>query len=125
MPSWIILVPVALGVLAIVGAVGAGLLSRRRINRLPPEQRRIAMAKAQSNYDMLRFGSINGALVCPHCQQRGHVRTMAVKRKAGISGAKATGALLTGGVSVLATGLSRKQSVTQARCDACTSIWAF
>ena len=38
------------------------------------------------------------------------------KIRRGISGAKATGAVLTGGVSVLATGLSRNERTTQAHC---------
>jgi len=36
-----------------------------------------------------------------------------VKAKQGISGGKATGAILTGGVSLLATGLSRKANLTR------------
>jgi len=70
-------------------------------------------------------GKRNPALVCPHCQERGKIRTKAVKKKAGISGGKATAAVLTGGVSVLATGLSRKEALTQAHCDNCSSTWVF
>ena len=72
-----------------------------------------------------QFGHINPALHCPHCQTQGLVRAKSITRKAGVSGAKATGALLTGGVSLLATGLSRKESVTQAHCDNCGSTWTF
>lgn len=49
----------------------------------------------------------------------------AVTRKKGVSGAKATGALMTGGVSLLATGLSRKEGLTQAHCEKCGSTWDF
>jgi hypothetical protein len=52
-----------------------------------------------------------------------HAKT--VKAKKGISGGKAAGAILTGGLSLLATGLSRKESMTQAHCDACGSTWHF
>jgi hypothetical protein len=45
--------------------------------------------------------------------------------KKGISGGKATGALLTGGVSILASGLSRKEKVTEARCANCRQTWHF
>jgi hypothetical protein len=45
--------------------------------------------------------------------------------KQGISGGKATGAVLTMGVSMLATGLSRKQKVTKANCKNCASEWVF
>ncbi len=37
--------------------------------------------------------------------------------KRGVSGGKATGALITGGLSIFATGLSRKQDVVEARCS--------
>ena len=72
-----------------------------------------------------QWGIENPALICPHCQTKGQVRTKHVERKAGISGAKATGALLTGGLSLLATGLSRKQGCTQAHCGKCSSTWDF
>jgi hypothetical protein len=51
--------------------------------------------------------------------------TKRLKAKKGISGAKATGALLTGGLSILATGLSRKEWVTDAKCKNCKSRWQF
>lgn len=71
------------------------------------------------------YGPVNPALVCPHCQKEGRVRTKEVKLKQGISGGKATAALLTGGISILGTGLSRKQKTTQAHCDNCNSTWHF
>jgi hypothetical protein len=71
------------------------------------------------------YGYRNSRVVCHGCQQTGYVRTKLVRRKMGISGAKATGAILTGGLSLLATGLSRKESVTQAKCDACDCGWDF
>lgn len=64
-------------------------------------------------------------MICPHCHTKGSVRTRSVKRKAGISGGKATAALLTGGFSILATGLSRKNKVTEARCTNCKAKWTF
>jgi hypothetical protein len=72
-----------------------------------------------------QWGSINLAYICPHCQTKGFVRTMPVKRKKGVSGAKVTGALLTAGVSIFATGLSRKEGMTQAHCENCNSTWDF
>lgn len=64
-------------------------------------------------------------IVCPHCKTKGTVvrRNATVKR--GISGGKATGALLTGGVSMLFTGLSRKQKVQQAMCTFCQTSWTI
>lgn len=66
-----------------------------------------------------------GAMVCPHCQTRGTVTTQPVKVKRGVSGGKLTGALLTGGLSMLGTGLSRKERVTQASCSNCGASWSF
>jgi uncharacterized protein HemX len=71
------------------------------------------------------YGSTSPAMICPHCQTKGQVRTKKVTQKKGISGSKATGAVLTGGISVLATGLSRKEDATQAHCDKCDSTWHF
>jgi DNA-directed RNA polymerase subunit RPC12/RpoP len=63
------------------------------------------------------------SIVCQHCQTRGYVTSRRVVRKRGISGGKATGALFTGGASMLATGLSRKQWVTHMRCASCGTEW--
>jgi hypothetical protein len=64
-------------------------------------------------------------MVCPHCQTRGMVNTKQVKVKQGISGGKATGAVLTAGFSILATGLSRKQKLTEAHCNSYGATWHF
>lgn len=69
--------------------------------------------------------SLNPQAVCPHCGKRGCVATKRAKAKKGLSGAKATGAILTGGLSILATGLSRKEWVTDAKCKHCRSQWIF
>lgn len=71
------------------------------------------------------YGPLSPRVVCPHCGAAGHVRMKQVKAKQGISGGKATGAILTGGVSLLATGLSRKQKLTEARCGSCLTVWRF
>lgn len=65
------------------------------------------------------------AMTCPHCQTRGSVRTKSITQKKGISGGKATAAILTGGVSMLATGLSRKEPGTEAHCSHCGATWRF
>jgi hypothetical protein len=64
-------------------------------------------------------------MVCPHCQVRGKVVTEAKMVKVGISGGKATAALLTGGVSLLGTGLAQKEERTKATCNNCQSTWMF
>jgi len=69
--------------------------------------------------------SPNPHMVCPHCQTKGSVSTVQFKAKGGVSGGKATGALLTGGLSLFATGLSRKVMVTQASCGTCQMTWTI
>ena len=78
--------------------------------------------------DWMRFFTpdANGGdalIVCTACHATGSVRTLHGKAKRGVSGGKATAALLTGGLSLAAVGLSRKQFVTRARCAQCNSEW--
>ncbi len=73
----------------------------------------------------IRLGKLNPELFCPHCQSKGNVRVKWVMQKVGVSGGKATAAVLTGGLSLLAVGLSRKQELTQAHCEKCGSTWVF
>lgn len=67
----------------------------------------------------------NSAMICPHCQKKGFVSAVPTRRKVGVSGGKATAALLTGGLSLFATGLSRKESVTEAHCSHCGAHWVY
>ena len=88
------------------------------------EKKELRMKKFKENQKLETYGQLNEVMICPHCHQKG-IRTKQVKQKKGISGAKATGAVLTGGLSLLAVGLSRKEGVTQAYCDNCTNTWIF
>jgi hypothetical protein len=71
------------------------------------------------------YGNIYPEIICPHCQKKGYVHVKQVTNKKGVSGGKATAALLTGGISLLATGLSRKEQGSQAHCDNCSMTWSF
>ena len=93
--------------------------------KMTNEQRQQRWRSEKEYRDSKLYGSLSRRLVCPHCQTAGHVHTKSVKKKVGISGGKVTGALLTGGISLLATGLSRKEAVTQAHCTNCSSNWYF
>jgi ribosomal protein S27AE len=77
------------------------------------------VANAQIDADAV--GARN--LVCPHCGTTGSVTTRPATVKQGISGGKATGAVFTGGLSLLATGLSRKQHGKQLTCGNCRMSW--
>lgn len=83
------------------------------------------MGKTPTQSASLLHGTPRPEMVCPHCQVKGQVLSKAISKKAGISGGKATGALLTGGVSLLAKGLSRKDKLTEAHCKNCSSTWHF
>jgi hypothetical protein len=72
-----------------------------------------------------RYPRLRPEMICPHCQTRGTVTTARTNVKQGISGGKATGAILTGGLSLFATGLSRKQKMTSAKCSNCGAEWLF
>ncbi len=65
----------------------------------------------------------NPHMVCKFCNSRGTVKVRDVRRKQGISGGKATGALFTAGISMLATGLSRKQRMKRLTCSKCGMEW--
>ena len=89
------------------------------------ESVRVAADQAKAAAEIKKWGTVNPAIICPQCQTTGRVSTLLTKRKKGVSGAKATGAVLTLGWSLLATGLSRKEQVTQAHCGNCSSTWDF
>jgi hypothetical protein len=64
-------------------------------------------------------------IICPHCGVRARVTTSMSRHKTGLSGGKVAGAVLTGGASMLATGLSRKEWKTDGNCGNCGSSWSF
>lgn len=75
--------------------------------------------------DTLAWGVPNPTLICPHCQTVGQVHTKTVSQKKGISGGKAVGAILTGGLSLFLVGLPRKEKATEAHCMNCNSTWCY
>lgn len=81
--------------------------------------------KKRDNLEGFLHGAIVGSFICPFCQNTNCVRIKRIEKKTGISGGKATGALLTGGVSLLVTGLSKKEKVTEAYCSKCKQTWHF
>lgn len=81
--------------------------------------RRAATSKAPTR----RAPRAGAPRVCPHCRAEGQVIGRLVKQKKGVSGGKLTGAVLTAGLSILGTGLSRKQQVTELHCTSCNMTW--
>jgi DNA-directed RNA polymerase subunit M/transcription elongation factor TFIIS len=123
------------GVLLVVIGFGAWIAKLHEIKLLegmsPDERSRYLEDKRkkteaiQASLRNAQQGPINTQMICPHCQSRGGVRTKQVTQKMGISGTKATAAVFTAGVSMLATGLSRKEGMTEASCQNCGSVWRF
>ena len=87
------------------------------------QQKKQAEEKKASEDKAKRSKSNSPLVICPHCDERGYVETKKSYQKNGISGSKATAAVLTAGLSVLATGLSSKGLVTKAHCHHCGIDW--
>lgn len=64
-----------------------------------------------------------GQIECPYCHSSGTVVVQQVKKKKGVSTGKATAALLTGGISLIGTGLAKKAIVSQLTCASCNMTW--
>lgn len=60
---------------------------------------------------------------CPYCHEQGGITTYRGKARKGISGGKATAAIMTLGLSLVVAGLSRKESTTLAYCGWCRMEW--
>lgn len=109
--------------LFIGGIVGLVFLYRYVNNRYFDGERRAAERKAEAENAVALQVERDAKIICPHCQVTGRVTTQDTTSKRGISGGKATGAFLTGGWSLLVTGLSRAQSVRAAQCANCGMKW--
>lgn len=109
-------------IILLILAIKYSVRQRRMIAKMPPAEREAYLKDMRLN---ALHGNLNPAMVCPHCNEKGQIRTQRITNKKGISGGKATAALFTGGLSVLATGLSRKENSTQAHCCNCNNTWEF
>ncbi len=98
--SWVVLIVVGIIVLVVLVTVA----EEKKVSKMSPEQRvRYRKEKKQAAAEF-EYGRRQREIVCPHCQTKGNVHTKSVKQKKGISGGKATAAVFTLGVSMLATG---------------------
>lgn len=128
--GWVILIILGMIVLTVIMIVLTVIKKEQeKIARMPPDKRQRYLEKKETRQKEasreIEFGKVNAAMVCPHCQCVGKIRTKEVKQKKGVSGGKATAAVLTGGFSLLAVGLSRREGATQAHCDNCNNTWFF
>ena len=118
------LVGIIIGAIVVI-AIVAAVVEQKKVAAMSPDVRQKYLEEEQASLLAQQHGQLNPAMMCPHCQEKGRVRTKPVERKKGVSGGKATAAILTGGVSMLATGLSRKERLTEAHCDNCGNNWEF
>jgi hypothetical protein len=79
--------------------------------------------KMQDAWAKVRHGTIKPHIVCPWCRRAGKVATHRVHAKVGYSAAKGVAAIMTQGVSLLFTGISKKKWVTMAKCFGCETEW--
>jgi hypothetical protein len=88
-----------------------------------PTQGPPSNAQQPTRYERMMQRRGDAEIICPQCQVRGRVWSKPTKQKKGVSGGKATAAVFTFGVSMLGTGLSRKEKVTELHCGNCGSKW--
>lgn len=129
------------GVIAFIGVLGTAMIiinsfaesakkareEQEKLSLMSPDEKQDyleqkAKERAESLDKMQRIGCDPNRM-CPYCQVWGKVHTMDITQKKGISGGKATAALLTGGISLLAVGLSGKETSTKAHCRHCNNTW--
>ena len=92
-------------------AAGVAIWIAIQVNKQPTPEQIEAERQAQAR------------IRCAYCGETGCVSKTFVRRKQGISGGKATGALFTGGASMVFTGLSRKQQMSHMFCRNCHMEW--
>ena len=97
---WILVLIILIIAILIVSSF---LNKRSEVAKMSPQEkeRYLADKKKKSEAFWLEFnwGGVNPNMVCPHCNEKGKIRTQSVTRKRGVSGGKATAAILTGGFS--------------------------
>lgn len=129
--DWVISIAVLFAII-IIAAIVSEKNEQEKIALMTPdekqkylEEKQCRLAEANQRNQEIQYGSINAAMMCPHCQTNGKIRTKHITQKKGISGGKAVATVLTGGLSLIAVGLSRKEGATQAHCDNCNNTWLF
>jgi hypothetical protein len=105
---------------------------RRKLQKATPEEREAQetiekweQQQARERMEKASFGALHPEVICPHCQHKRGVRMKKKTAKKGISGGKAVGGIVTGGASLLLTGISRHEGFTEARCKNCKTQWGI
>ena len=87
------------------------------------ERRQQEAGPQQSLFEVLTTGKHMANVICPHCQERGHVYQRSETQKTGFSTAKATFGILSGGLTIFGTGLAKKGRVRILECHNCGVAW--
>jgi hypothetical protein len=99
--------------------------NQEKLAAMTPIERKGLLELRAERVATVKWGRLNHTIICPQCHTKGAVRMRWEMRKGGVSGGKATAAILTGGTSLLLPGRYRWQEATEAHCDNCTSTWKF
>ena len=117
---------VGVGILApLAGLVVLIVAEQRKIAAMPPEEEGGIWHPSKTSVLPSSGGQSIQLWSVPIARRREKSELKSVVQKKGVSGGKATAAILTGGVSMLVTGLSREETLTQAYCGHCSNQWAF
>ncbi|MEJ2193376.1 MAG: hypothetical protein P8X73_00780 [Ignavibacteriaceae bacterium] len=106
-------VTVSIGIIAAVITIG-GIINPRDLNPEKVKQNRNGLSRTL-NYEM----------ICPYCQRKGQVRVKTIIQYKRINVVQATAAILTFGITLLATGFLRKEQERHAHCGYCNSVWHY
>lgn len=101
---WVLAFVIFVLVVAIKIGMNGARARQQKLNAMTDSERWRFLANEKEAADIKRgrreeftYGKLNAAMVCPHCNEKGKIRTMPVVKKKGVSGGKATAAILTGG----------------------------
>lgn len=119
-----ILLIVIIFISVVVVMISRRITALKSADMSPAELQRY-VAERRASLLTFEHGPLNPALMCPYCRKKGNIRTKRVERKKRVSGATATGTILIGGVSIVASDLSRKEQVTEVYCGNCEGTWEF
>jgi hypothetical protein len=87
-----------------------------KIENMTPAEVQGYLQERRASQLTFEHGPLNAALMCPHCRKKGPIRTKCVERKRGDSPP--------GGMSLVASEVSREEQITQAYCGNCERTWA-
>lgn len=86
-----------------------------KLRKMTPDERVLFLSEEKKKKRADFYGDVNPALVCPHCQTKGFVRSVRVEKTKTVTQLG----------HVLPSAMISDGRVTMATCDNCSSKWAF